>query len=126
MLVGVLLFGGVTFVARSSGSESSTISADRAAALLWTARVMWGVAVVGCVLLYWATRRATTTARVASLSIGAWALGEMVAIFGGAVWFLTGSPAWYLLGVTFLVLTFLAFPGKSRKRADFSSGSSSM
>jgi hypothetical protein len=112
MLVGVLLFGLVTYFARSPGAVPSDLSAERAAPLLWMARLLWGVAIVGCIVLYLATRRTTSPARVATLSIVAWALGETVALFGGAVWFLTGVPSWYLPGVTFLVLTFVAFPGR--------------
>jgi hypothetical protein len=47
-----------------------------------------------------------------SWSIGAWALGEMVALLGGVVWMITGSPAWYFPGLVFLVLTFLVFPAR--------------
>lgn len=113
MLVGVLLFGLVTWFARSTGTVVVAMSADRAAALLLTGRALWVLALVGCIALYFMTRRATP-ARGATLSIVAWALGEMLALFGGAIWYLTGTPSWYLPGVTFLVLTFLAFPGRIR------------
>jgi hypothetical protein len=111
MLTGVLLFGGVTWFIRQS-PDAPQYPADSASTLLWAARVAWILAIGGCIALFVAIRPARTTARAASLSIAAWALGEMVALFGGVVWFLTGSPAWYVPGLIFLVLTFLAFTGR--------------
>jgi hypothetical protein len=110
MLLGVLLFGGVVMALRQSESAPEGSTEDFAA-LLTIGRVLWGLAIAGTAFLWFKARDASERTRT-SWSIGAWALGEMVALLGGVVWMLTGSPAWYVPGLLFLVLTFMAFPGR--------------
>lgn len=109
MLLGALLFGGVTWFVRRSG-DGASLDADGARALLWAARGVWGVSMAACILLFAFIRNARSRERVTALSLAGWATGEAVALMGGVVWFLTGNPDWYTFGLVYLVLTFLAFP----------------
>lgn len=114
MLTGVLLFGGMVWYMQRSGTAPVQTLADYGP-LLTYARVFWGVAIAGLVAIWFAfqnARGAQGVRRVATLSIIAWALGEGVALLGGVVWMLTGSPAWYVPGLVFLVLTLLLFTGR--------------
>jgi hypothetical protein len=107
MLAGVLLFGGVVLFMRRSGTAPAMPEASQDMLLLM-GRVLWVLAIGGCIVLYQAVGRASA-ARASQLHIIGWALGESVALFGAAIWFLTGTPSWYVPGLTFLVLTFLVF-----------------
>jgi hypothetical protein len=111
MLIGVLLFGGVVwFLRRSDGAPG--VAPEDARALLWIGRALWGTAIIGSAILFQLVQRAMTFAKVQSYSIVAWALGEMVALYGAVIWFLTRSPSWYVTGLVFLLLAFLAFPAR--------------
>ncbi len=107
MLVGVLLFGGVVWFIRRSGTAPALPEASQEMLLLM-GRFLWALAIVGCVVLFQVIARASAS-RAAQLHIIGWALGESVALFGAVIWFLTGTPSWYVPGLTFLVLTFLVF-----------------
>jgi hypothetical protein len=107
MLTGVLLFGGVVWFLQRSG-DAPGMPEESQRMLLMMGRVLWVAAIGGCIFLFRALGSAPAP-RAAQLHVVAWALGESVALFGAVVWFLTGTPAWYLPGVTFLVLTFLVF-----------------
>lgn len=113
LLIGVLTFGGVTWFLRRT-QDAPGMSAEGARTLLLIGRVAWGLAIAGCIVVFASLQREPGPARQQQLSIVAWALGESVAMLGGVVWFLTGSPSWYVPGLVFLVLTFLAFPGERR------------
>lgn len=109
LLLGVLLFGGVTWYVRRAG-EAPPFDPANATTLLWVARGIWGFSMATCLVLFGLVRSARTAARVQSLSVIGWASGELVAMMGGVVWFLTGNSDWYAFGLVYLVLTFLAFP----------------
>jgi hypothetical protein len=111
LLLGVLLFGGVTWFVRRSGDVPPFDPAN-ATTLLWVARGVWGLSMATCLVLFGLMRNARSTARVRSLSIVGWASGELVAMMGGVVWFLTGNSEWYAFGLVYLVLAFLAFPAR--------------
>jgi hypothetical protein len=111
MVLGVLIFGGVTWFLRNSGNAPVAMSPDGARTLLWIGRAAWGIAIAGCIVIFAMLQRDFASPRAQSLSIVAWALGEMVALFGGVVWYVTGRNDWYISGVIFLVLALLAFPG---------------
>lgn len=113
MLTGVLIFGGVVFYVNKS---APAMPEESQGMLLLMGRLLWAVAIGGCIFLYQAVGRASA-GRASQLQIIAWALGEAVALFGGVVWFLTGTPAWYIPGLTFLVLTFLVFRPATAGRA---------
>ena len=110
LVSGVLVFGAVVwFLRRSGGAPEPSVDP---AALLIAGRLVWGVAVVGCSVLYLHLRRVTSAVQYRSGSIIAWALGEATAIYGGVVFLLAGTAFWYQLGVGFMVLAVLAFPGE--------------
>lgn len=109
MLTGVLMFGGIVFFLRRSGGAPG-IAPEQAMAFVWLGRVLWGMAVAGCLVVFQLLQRQAGR-KGPPLHIVAWALGEMVALYGGVVWLLAGTPAWYLPGLVYLVLTFLVFRG---------------
>jgi hypothetical protein len=109
MLAGVLTFGGVVYYLRRSG-DAPGVNAEQARAFLWIGRALWGTAILGCLILFLLVQRERSAARRQSFQVVAWALGEMVALYGAMLWFLTGSPTWYTPGLIYLGLAFLAFP----------------
>lgn len=111
MLGGVLLFGAVCFMLQRTPDWSPSPEVD-IAALRLVARVLWAAAVVGVVGLVLRARTVTRASQASTLGILGWALGEMVALYGGVVYFLTGLATWYVGGVVFLALTFLLLPGR--------------
>ena len=109
MLVGVLLFGAVTWFIRRDGHVPD-VAPEGLSRLLWLARASWGLSMAACVVLFALIRQARNASRIRTLSLVGWAYGELVALMGGVVWFLTGNSRWYSLGLVYLVLAFLAFP----------------
>jgi len=105
------MFGGVVFVLRRSG-DAPGVTAEQAAAFVWIGRGLWAAAVIGCTVVFQAAQRSRNARSAQSLHIVAWAFGEMVALYGGVIWFLTGRPTWYIPGLVYLVMTLLAFPGR--------------
>lgn len=110
MLGGVLLFGAVCWMLQRTPDWSPS-PADPAALRL-VARILWAAAVVGVGILVLRARSVTRPGQASTLGILGWALGEMVALLGGVVYFLTGVATWYVGGVVFLALTFLLLPGR--------------
>jgi len=111
MLVGVLLFGGVTWYLRRADAALG-IDPDALTTLLWVGRGTWLVSMATCLALFGMIRNARSEGRVRALSLVGWAAGEAVALMGGVIWFLTGITDWYSAGLIYLVLTFLAFPAR--------------
>ncbi|MEP7380449.1 MAG: hypothetical protein ABI910_02115 [Gemmatimonadota bacterium] len=111
MLVGVLLFGGVTWFLRREG-QGPGLDPDTLTTLLWVGRGTWILSMATCLALFGMIRNARNERRILSLSIAGWAAGEAVAIMGGVIWFLTDISKWYSAGLVYLVLAFLAFPVK--------------
>lgn len=111
MLIGVLLFGGVTWYVRRDGSPPE-LSRDTLTTLLWVGRGTWLVSMATCLALFGMLRNARSQQRITALSITGWAAGEAVAIVGGVIWFLTGISKWYSAGLVYFVLALLAFPLK--------------
>lgn len=113
LLLGVVFFGGVTWFIRRSGGVPPFDPAN-ATTLLWVARGVWGFSMATCLVLFALLRRSPDPVRAQSLSIIGWASGELVAMMGGVVWYLTGNAEWYTFGLVYLVLTFFAFPAPGR------------
>lgn len=78
------------------------------------ALVFWGIALVGTGVLYAKARGLTDPARLSTFAILGWALAEMVALYGGVIFFLAGNPRWYLIGLAFLALSLTIFPAPRR------------
>jgi hypothetical protein len=115
MLGGVLLFGGACWMLQRAPDWSPSPNIDLNA-LRMLARALWALAITGVVILILRARRETHPARLITLSIVAWALGEMVALYGGVVYFLTGNASWYVAGVIFLALLLTAMPAPRARR----------
>ena len=108
MLSGVLMFGGIVwFIRRGSPPNFDPAGLNT---LLWSARAVWGASMAACLVLFMALRNARRPQQVRTLSLVGWAAGEAVPLMVGVIWLLTGNSRWYLLGIIYLVLTFLAFP----------------
>jgi len=106
MLVGVLVFGGVVWWLRRSGSAS--YEADPRG-LRAAGQLVWALATFGVLALFLVAGRVAAERRP-TLSVIAWALGESTALYGGLFWLTLGDPQWYLYGVACLLLTYFIFP----------------
>lgn len=111
MLLGVLLFGGVVYVARQ-GEDAPALTAERAGQLLWLGRVLWVLVIAATFFAFTRYQNSPSKSGVQAWSIIGWALGETVALFGAVVWFLGGSPAWFVPGLAFFLVTLVAFPSR--------------
>ena len=114
MMGGVLLFGGVSWFLTSMPDWSAPEPAV-AGQLARVATVAWVVAGATLVVMFLKFRDSTNAARASSVAILAWALGEMLALLGGVIFFLTSLSSWYIAGVLALTLTFVAFPAPARR-----------
>jgi hypothetical protein len=111
MMAGVLLFGGVSwFVHRSP--DWMPANTDMVESLVTVARIMWMLVGAGLVVLYWKSRDAESAAQLSTIAILAWALGEILALYGGVLYFQSARSGWYIAGVMALAFTFVVFPGR--------------
>src|SRR5919202_3539052 len=108
LLLGVLLFGGVTvFLPRQPGWTPASIDATVFRIL---GIALWAIAVAGIVILRpWLDRTIDPPQR-RTINLIAWTLGEMLALYGGVYFFLTGDASRYILGLVFMLGTFVLFP----------------
>jgi hypothetical protein len=112
LLVGVLMFGVVTYVVQRGETWQPAASS-----LLETLRIaLLATWVVAVVLLLILRARLTRLAEVAgrSVLIIAWAVGEGAALFGGVYYFLSGDPQWFLIGLFLMLASFILFPIRRR------------
>ncbi|MCC6316329.1 MAG: hypothetical protein IT361_01465 [Gemmatimonadaceae bacterium] len=110
MLSGVVMFGAVIYFMRRSPDAIPGTSPEQARSLLWIGRAIWGTAILGSMILWYVIGRTRDAARRLTYCVSAWALAEMVGLYGGVIAFLTGSWSWYAPGLVFLALSLLAFP----------------
>lgn len=109
MMGGVLLFGGVCwFLTRTP--DWTPPGPQLLEQLTGVARIVWIIVGVTLIVMFLKFRDSPNPARASSVAILAWSLGETLALYGGVVFFLTGSSGWYVAGVTGLALAFVAFP----------------
>lgn len=80
------------------------------------ALAFWAVALAGVAILFVRSRQVADPARQSTYSVLSWALGEMVALYGGVIYFLAGDPRAYLLGLAFLALALGIFPAPRAPR----------
>ena len=107
LLVGVLMFGGITWYTRRGDPMTTTPNID----LLY--KVGYGVlvlAVVGIVVIRNKLAGVTDPAKYANLAVLGWSCGEAAAIYGGVYYFLSGDPSRYLTGVLLMLISFVAIP----------------
>ena len=109
MMGGVLLFGIVSWVLTRN---PDWVAPDPAIAgrLTVVGRIIWGLAAAALVVLFLKFRGDERPGRASNAAIMAWAVGEMLALFGGVLFFMTSVPVWYVAGVITLAMTFVAFP----------------
>jgi hypothetical protein len=118
-LVGVLAFGAVIWWLSRGGRTPGTGGGEAPdPATLRTLRLVGPVLAVGAVAAAAALRaviaRTTDPARVWSLRVVAWAVGEVAALFGGVYWLLSGDPSRYVIGLVAMAATFVAVPLRAR------------
>lgn len=109
MMGGVLLFGAVTWAFHQSPewTPADTGMTDQLARLARIASVV----VAGALgVMFMKYRQADQVSRASTLAILAWAQAETIALLGGVLFFLSGSPGWYLSGLVLLSLAMVAFP----------------
>jgi hypothetical protein len=109
MLLGVLLFGAVTwYTKRQEHPAILTPATARAFGYIFAAIAC--AAVAG--LMFMRTRLETTTeqGQLLVLYVVGYALAEGAAVFGGVVWFLGGAQAWYIAGLILMVVAFQVLP----------------
>jgi hypothetical protein len=108
LLLGVLLFGGVTvFLHRRPGWAPASID-PTVFRILGIA--LWAIAVAGVVVLRPRLDVTGDPAQRQTINLIAWTLGEMVALYGGVYFFVTGDASRYVLGLVFMLATFVLFP----------------
>lgn len=112
-LLGAAFLGGVVGIVR--WQVEGTLSPDAATPLANTGRILWGIAIAGCLFIALRARKERDRARVLSQSIVGWAIAESLAIFGAVYWFLSGVSQWYFTGLGFLAFALLAIPGVRRQ-----------
>ncbi len=112
MLIGAALFGVV--IATVGGADPSAYPATTARTFTLIGRGVWGAALAGCLFLWAKARDERHPAKLFSLSMIGWALGEAVALFGGVYWYVLGSSQWYFPGLGFLALSMAMLPGVRR------------
>lgn len=108
LLVGVLLFGAVTYYVQR-GEEWRPTPADDLSTLRLVMLSTWVVAVA--LLLVLRVRLGGLAEPAArSMLIVAWAIGEGAALFGGVYYFLSGEPPWFIIGLFLMLSSFILFP----------------
>ena len=108
LLMGVLLFGGVTWFLRSQADPVPARAPDPT--LEWIILGAWIVATAGIIFVSGKYRAAELRARRVTYAIVGWALGEMAAMSGGVHYFITGSPRRFGLGLIIFGMALLLFP----------------
>jgi uncharacterized membrane protein len=108
MLLGVLLFGGVTYALHSRGIPPFDAATARILLFAFYALMLANFPLV--VFFRVRRARATTEEQMATAMIAGWALGEGVALFGTVRYFLTGDPTSFVLGVIYLGMVMVILP----------------
>ena len=109
LLAGVIVFGIVATVVTAKGGGQAS---DPDGLRVLTYVQMAFIVTAAPLLLFLQRRHAAERdpARAGTLNIVAWAVGESVALFGGVLWLLTGSPTPYLVGLAVMVASFVLVP----------------
>jgi hypothetical protein len=103
LLFGVLAFGAVTYFTQAQRQPGLPV--ETAATLRLVVYGLVALVLVASFVLRGVRERARDEAAAANLTIIAWAIGETPALLGAVVYFLSGDPMPYLIGlVTFLLM----------------------
>lgn len=104
LIAGVLMFGGAILFVHSQASWKPALlppAIGYAQAACAVVGVLFARAMRGRVLAE------ADPQRRLSLLVTGWAVGEGAALFGGAIFFITGQSQWYLLGLLAMAGAFL-------------------
>ena len=112
-LGGVLLFGAICYVVQH-GDSPPPPDADGLRILRLVGYGLWGVAITGMLALRLVFARSVERGSRPELSIAGWALGEMLALFGGVYYFQTNDYSLYLAGLLAMLVAFSLFPAPRR------------
>lgn len=108
LLIGVLMFGAVTYYIQRSG-EWRAAEPEALATLRVALLATWVVAVLLLLVLRARLSRLVEPAG-RSMLIVAWAIGEGAALFGGVYYFLSGDGQWFIIGLFIMLASFILFP----------------
>ena len=108
-LGGVLMFGGVSYNVHHAGGAPLP-DGEQARMLRWIGYGAWGGAIAAIFFVRTLFARAADPAKRTTFTIIGWALGESVALYGGAVYFLSGDGQMYIAGLIAMLATFAIFP----------------
>lgn len=109
LVLGVLLFGIVTYVFRHSGDQP-VVDQQVVTMLRYALLGLVVVALAGILFLRSAQANAATFEKRAGLAIAGWSMGEAPALFGGVYYFVSGNLAGYLLGFAILLVAIALIP----------------
>ena len=107
VLGGVLLFGAVIWLLYRNGSRTPV---EPNFPVTPIALGLWGVAIVGLLVLRARWGAESEPTRRGHLSIFAIAVAEVPALFGAVVYFFSNDPRLYVSGVFLMLTTLLLFP----------------
>lgn len=111
MLGGVLMFGGISwYVHHAGGAPVAPPGEAQQDMLRWIGYAAWGVALTALGVLRTVFSRTTDPAKLATVAIIGWALGESVALYGAVILFLSGDGQMYITGLIAMLITFSLFP----------------
>jgi hypothetical protein len=108
LLLGVLMFGGVTYYMRSDPGWEAP-AAETLRPLRIAMLCAWIVAIL---LLLGLRLRLSQRTNVTgnSLLMIAWSIGEAAALFGGVYYFQSGQASWFISGLFIMLSAFILFP----------------
>ena len=111
LLLGVLVFGAVTWYLRRQGSLE-TLDPSQTATFSYAFMALTAGALVGLFMLRVRVQRTTDGAKQIQLYIIGYAMAESAALFGGVIWYLGGPREWYIAGLVLMVVAFQVLPLK--------------
>lgn len=109
ILLAVLMFGAAAWYQRGQ-PEWVAPEGVRMRPLRIAGMVIWGVAVAGILTLRMKFDKEVEGGSNVRISIIAWALAELPALFGAVFYYITGDITLFAAGVGALVVSFLLFP----------------
>jgi hypothetical protein len=113
LVTAVLATGGIVWlIRRNGGGDPLSGGPGLSSSMRSYGTAIWFAALAGIVYFWYMIPRARDERRRSAYTIFAWAAAEAPALFGAAYYYLTGDSRWYISGVTLLVASLLAVPGK--------------
>jgi hypothetical protein len=109
-LGGVLMFGAVSYVVQHGDNPPPRPSAEAMQTLRYVGYGLWAAVITGLIALRLVFARLIERGSNPQLSLGGWALGEMLALFGGVYYFQTNDFSLYVSGIVAMLATFALFP----------------